>query len=96
MDRHHDLCVKVAVVGGFVPVVFVKLAVHAPVLHVLRDTRFGRVFENTPVPILEVDHIDWHVELILRQRVAGRLPLLASFLTVSDGGFLFQSRPLVR
>ncbi|PON76998.1 hypothetical protein PanWU01x14_030070 [Parasponia andersonii] len=96
IDRHHDLCVKVAAVDSVVPVVFVKLAVPIPVLHVLRDARFGRVFEDAPVPVLEVDHVDLRVELILRQRVAGRLSPLAIFLTASNGSFLFRSRPLVR
>ncbi|PON43315.1 hypothetical protein PanWU01x14_275130 [Parasponia andersonii] len=96
MDRHHDLSVKVAAVDGVVSEVFVELAIPVPVLHMLRDARFGWVFENAPVLILEVDHVDRRIELILRQRVTGRIPPLATFLTVSDGGFLLRSRPLAR
>ncbi|PON59293.1 hypothetical protein PanWU01x14_160420, partial [Parasponia andersonii] len=96
VDCHHDLSVKVAAVDDVVPEVFVELAIPVPVLHMLRDARFGWVFENAHVLVLEVDHVDRRVKLILRQRVTGRLPPLATLLTIPDGDFLLRSRPLAR
>ncbi|PON51245.1 hypothetical protein PanWU01x14_218060, partial [Parasponia andersonii] len=96
VDRQHDLSIKVAAVDSVVLEVFMELAVPVPVLHIFRDARFRWVFENAPVPVLEVDHVDQHVELVLGQRITGRLPPLASFQTVLDGDFLLRSRPLAR
>ncbi|PON55838.1 hypothetical protein PanWU01x14_185160, partial [Parasponia andersonii] len=96
VDRHHDLCVKAIVADGVVAEVCVKLAIPAPILHMLRDARFGRVFENVPILVLEVDHVDQRVELIPQQGVARRLPPLAIFLTVTVRGFLPRGRPLAQ
>ncbi|PON56269.1 hypothetical protein PanWU01x14_182810 [Parasponia andersonii] len=78
------------------PVIFVKLTVPVPIFHVLRNTGLGRVFKNAYVPILEVDHIDRHVELVFRQWVPRRLPPLAAFLIALGWGFLLQSWSLGR
>ncbi|PON77154.1 hypothetical protein PanWU01x14_027730, partial [Parasponia andersonii] len=86
MNRHHDLRIEVAAVDGIMSVIFVKLAVPIPIFHVLRNAGFGRVFENVHVLILEIDHIDRHIELVLQQLVTGHLPLLATFLTALGGG----------
>ncbi|PON36935.1 hypothetical protein PanWU01x14_324300 [Parasponia andersonii] len=96
VDHPHDLSIKVAVVDGVVPEVCVELAVPVPILHMLRDARFGWVLENAPVSVLEIDHVDRRVELVLGQRITGRLPPLASLQTVSDGDFQIQGRPLAR
>ncbi|PON38974.1 hypothetical protein PanWU01x14_308390, partial [Parasponia andersonii] len=95
MNRHHDLYVEVATVDGVMSVIFMKLAVPTPIFHMLRNARFGQVFENAPVLVLEVDHIDRRVKLVLRQWVTGHLPPLAAFLTALGGGFLFRNRPSV-
>ncbi|PON33307.1 hypothetical protein PanWU01x14_353980 [Parasponia andersonii] len=73
------------------PVVFVKWAVPAPVLHVLRNTGLRRVFENAPVSILEVDHIYRRVELVLWQRIFKHLSSLAAFLIALGWGSLLRS-----
>ncbi|PON50190.1 hypothetical protein PanWU01x14_225030 [Parasponia andersonii] len=46
-----------------------ELLVPVPIFHVLRNARLGRVFEDASVAVLEVDHVDQHVELIFWQRV---------------------------
>ncbi|PON52385.1 hypothetical protein PanWU01x14_209790 [Parasponia andersonii] len=93
MNRHHDLHIEVAVVHGVMSVIFVKLAVPIPVFHVLRNAGFRQVFENAPVLVLDVDHVDRRIELILWQWVTGNLSPLTAFLTALGGGFLFQNRP---
>ncbi|PON31861.1 hypothetical protein PanWU01x14_366260 [Parasponia andersonii] len=73
------------------PVIFVKSVILAPVLHVLRNTELGRIFENTLVSVLEVDHVNQRIELVLRQRIFKLLPPLAAFLTALGWGPLLRS-----
>ncbi|PON45481.1 hypothetical protein PanWU01x14_258440 [Parasponia andersonii] len=62
---------------------------------VFTNAGFRWVFENISVLVLEVDHIDRRVKLVLRQWVMGHRPPLAAFLISLGGGFLFQNQPSV-